>query len=152
MNVKVTLFEDLVVQSQRLGIGSDPGQGGEEPPEKWLAAAEDMLKSGNGAIVNVLSLSVQTGGANGAGAYAVVDRHLDCVIHHHRISGMPPAGDVGRGDMRNNGFIHTDSVGPEAFTHVRVQIDRFQKRPPFGIGFFFLHYLAIINSGRYRAI
>ena len=30
------------------GAGSDPGQGGEEPPEKWIAAAEDMLKSGNG--------------------------------------------------------------------------------------------------------
>jgi len=30
-----------------------------------------LRASGNGSIVNVLSLSVQTGGANGAGAYAV---------------------------------------------------------------------------------
>jgi 3-oxoacyl-[acyl-carrier protein] reductase len=33
-------------------------------------AIPHLRKSGRGAIVNVLSLSVQTGGANGAGAYA----------------------------------------------------------------------------------
>ena len=34
-------------------------------------AVPHLRKSGNGAIINNLSLSVQTGGANGAGAYAV---------------------------------------------------------------------------------
>jgi 3-oxoacyl-[acyl-carrier protein] reductase len=34
-------------------------------------AIPHLRKSGNGAIVNNLSLSVQTGGANGAGAYAI---------------------------------------------------------------------------------
>jgi len=34
-------------------------------------AIPHLKKSGNGAIVNNLSLAVQTGGANGAGAYAV---------------------------------------------------------------------------------
>lgn len=34
-------------------------------------AIPHLRKTGNGAIVNNLSLSVQTGGANGAGAYAV---------------------------------------------------------------------------------
>jgi 3-oxoacyl-[acyl-carrier protein] reductase len=35
------------------------------------AAIPHLKASGNGAIVNNLSLSVQTGGANGAGAYAI---------------------------------------------------------------------------------
>ena len=34
-------------------------------------AIPHLKQSGNGAIINNLSLSVQTGGANGAGAYAV---------------------------------------------------------------------------------
>ena len=34
-------------------------------------AIPQLKKSGHGAIVNNLSLSVQTGGANGAGAYAI---------------------------------------------------------------------------------
>ncbi len=33
-------------------------------------AIPHLRKSGNGAIVNIISLSVQTGGANGAGPYA----------------------------------------------------------------------------------
>lgn len=34
-------------------------------------AIPHLKKSGNGVIINTLSLSVQTGGANGAGAYAI---------------------------------------------------------------------------------
>ena len=34
-------------------------------------AIPHLKASGNGAIINILSLSVQTGGANGAGAYAI---------------------------------------------------------------------------------
>jgi hypothetical protein len=48
---------------------------------------------------------------------------LDGPVHHLRVTGMKTAGNVGRGDGRNDVSIHSQGIRPEAFAHVAVDID-----------------------------
>ena len=44
----------------------------------------------------------------------------DGSLHHERIAGVVAAGDVGGGDIRDDGAVHPDGVCAEAFAEVAV--------------------------------
>lgn len=58
------------------------------------------------------------------------DRDAPClggkngVAHDNRIAGMKTAGDVCRGNQLHHRFVFAHGPGPEAFSHIAVQIDR----------------------------
>jgi hypothetical protein len=53
----------------------------------------------------------------------VVMGELDGPVHYLRVAGMKTAGNVGRGDSRNDVSIHSQGVCPEAFAHVAVEVN-----------------------------
>jgi 3-oxoacyl-[acyl-carrier protein] reductase len=84
-------------------------------------AIPHLRKSGNGAIVNNLSLSVQTGGANGAGAYAAAKGGL-MVLTRTLARELAP-------DVRTNAIMpgvietqhHEQFTTPERMAEYRAQ-------------------------------
>lgn len=43
-------------------------------------------------------------------------------FHHHEISGVEPAGNVGRGDVAQHFGVQTEFISTEALTYVRIEI------------------------------
>ena len=58
-----------------------------------------------------------------ADVHAVFLAGGDGLLHDERIAGVIAAGDVGGGDVRDDGAVHPDGVCAEAFAQVAVEVD-----------------------------